>query len=360
MGGNLFKGRTIRASKEDVYNISSRLRTAFEAAGGRADLIRSYHSKTSFGDVDVLYTLPDGVELQEVIPTLKFEVRDIHKNGDVTSLLVNLTGKTDPTGIQVDLIKSTKQWYPLGDITINCFYFDFNDLGNFMGRVAHRLGFKFGHDGLWYEFRDPECDSRLFRSIPITGNPNAIMNFLGYESGWYWAASEGVDRDFPSTFYNMEGVYEFAASSKYFDPASIMLTNRSYKGRVRDAKRASYNGFIDWLKVRYPDVTDESKLKPVDRIYHLLRAFVEFPKFKEDYSQAVKDLEDLKAFRKVFNGSLIGEWTGLEGKELGELMHCARLYLERNDLQEWVGTLTPEEFKPVFQMIARKLDRRGK
>lgn len=333
MGGNALKnagvGRVEWHRYFDIWNALNNNPTM----GARFELriIPAYGEKSSFGDMDVLVVGP----MDELVSTIHdaFSPKELVVNGDCVSF--------DFMGIQVDFIKTRDDLVPF-----NLAYFSFNDLGNFMGRTAYRLGFKYGHDGLWYTLRDDENESRVVKEILLTKEPIDAFAFLGYNYA-KWCRG----------FRNLGEIFEFAASSAYFDPAQYLLSNRSYAARVRDRKRESYKKFLEWIHANYPDLKEDSPKVPVDKEFHLQRAFDMFPAFSHRYDVAMADWQEDKEFRKNFNGATIGGMLGLDGKELGAAMKAAKEYIARHDLKSWIGSLSAIEFNAVVPVIFSAIDR---
>lgn len=333
MGGNALKNADVgRVEWHRYFDIWNKLNNDpvmnewFELR-----LIPAYGEKSTFGDMDVLVCGPMG-DLVDVIKQA-FSPQEIVENGDCVSF--------DFMGIQVDFIKTTEEKAPF-----NIAYFAFNDLGNFMGRTAYRLGFKYGHDGLWYTIRDEDNKDRVVKELLVTYDPEEAFMFLGYD---YARWKRG--------FRTPESVFEFASSSEYFDPAQYLLSNRSYAARVRDRKRESYKKFLEWIHANYPDLKEDSPKVPVDRDYHLKRAFDMFPGFSRRYDVVMSDWMAEKEFRKNFNGAAIGKLFGVEGKELGELMQAGKKYIELHGLKSWIGTLSSIEFASLVAIIFNAIDR---
>ena len=294
-------------------------------------LIPAYGEKSTFGDMDVLVCGP----MHMLVDTVKaaFSPKELVSNGDCVSF--------DFMGIQIDFIKTTFE-----KIKFNLAYFAFNDLGNFMGRTAYRLGFKYGHDGLWYTIRDEENESRVVKELLLTDDPKSAFEFLGYDYG-RWQRG----------FVTLEDIFEFVASSPYFDPAQYLLSNRSYAARVRDRKRESYRKLLEWIHSKYPDLKEDSPKVAVDRGAHLKRAFEVFPGVSHRYDVVMSDWTVEKEFRKNFNGTVVGELLGAEGKELGEIMQAGKKYIELYGLKSWIGSLTESEFSDIVHPLFSAIDR---
>lgn len=138
MGGNAFPNYCLaRLNAEDYVIISNeivnRLRSNFPDS--LFEVIPSYRSKDSFGDLDILYCsdVPRDSLKNCISPV------DYVYNGDVSSFAVEINDQL----FQVDLIKSPRVSF---DFALS--YFSYNDLGNLLGRVFRRGGLKLGHRGL--------------------------------------------------------------------------------------------------------------------------------------------------------------------------------------------------------------------
>lgn len=281
-----------------------------------------YRTKESFGDVDLVVVCPPAFDLTAAVTRL-FAPNELVRNGSVTSF--------DYRAFQVDLLR-------FSDSTVAEFalkYFAYNDLGNFIGRTAHRLGFKFGHNGLYYMYRDPECDVRLIGELLVTDDFDDALTFLGFD---YAQHQQG--------FNTREDVFEYATTSEYFDPAQFNLSNRSCEARRRDRTRAMYQDMLTFLNKKY-QLDGTEKTVSVNRDEHLARAFEVFPAFAVEYENAKTRFEVVKRYKANFNGDNYTQWFNLAGSALGQLMASHRTYFAAHNLTEWVGSLTPDSFRDV-------------
>jgi hypothetical protein len=222
-------------------------------------------------------------------------------------------------------------------------YFAFGDTGNLVGRVAHRMGLKFGHDGLWLPFREGDY---LFREILVTRDMPAALMLLGFDAERW---GNGFDYQ--------EDVYEFIVRGDYFDPAIYALENRSAKDRVRDRKRAMYQGFLAWSE-RNSQANFEDW--PIDKSAWLPVVFGAFPDAGQAYSQAKLDLARQKQVRAKFDGKAISAATGMQGKELGELMRVIRSsFVDNEQFEKYMLAATTEEVAGLAQRFAVELEGEG-
>lgn len=268
--------------------------------------VRAYFNKSDYGDCDILCWLPPKKysAFQSYAMDVFGATQEV-RNGPVVSYGV----PTDDGLFQLDVI------YCHGHQQFAQVYFDFNDLGNLMGRIAHKLGFKYGHDGLWHVLRDPENDSRVIKELLVTDSPLLAMEFLGYSYAAY-------QRGLFGGFAELEDVFDFVCTSPHFSPEIYLLDNRNAKSRVRDSKRKSYMLFLEYCIKKNPAETNTPWEEA--KAYKMDEAMGCFPSFRYEYLLAVSEMEAQQAFRKLYNGDIVRQLTGLTGKELGAFMKWHR------------------------------------
>lgn len=309
MGGNALKNtqtqRLNRADFERVADAVTRelLRTFPETP---VDVIQAYRSKASFGDLDVLVQTEGmqanggGEKLRQLAVDV-FHATDLFKNGNVLSFDYRASRTQTEPGFQVDVIGM-----PAAEYDFALRYFSFNDLGNLIGRTAHKAGFSFGHAGLTYPFRE---GTYMFRELVLTRDFDEALRFLGYEPEPH---HEG--------FESLHDIFLYVVGSRYFNADIFLLENRSYKARVRDRKRKTYTEFLDYIGARRLP----AYAYPEDKTAWLPLAFAAFPEFEKAYHRTVQDLANHRLLKERFNGERIGAITGLEGAKLGWLMKHLR------------------------------------
>lgn len=261
--------------------------------GLRAEPVQAYRDKPDFGDMDVVIdkdTLPDGWRervIREFNPTATVT------NGPVFSL--------DVEAVQIDLISHRSSVYDFARR-----YYAWNDLGNFMGRVARGMGFKLGHDGLWLLVSDTDNPSHRLEALSVTQDYDEAIGFLGYDSGRYHQG-----------FSSLKDVFAYAVSTPNFRHDWIRLENRNNKSRVRDAKRASYQAFLTWLDKEWRGAPTN---EPVDKAACLSAAYHLFNGLAAKHDSILAYGRATKAFKERFNGNVVADMTGLSGKPLGQRM----------------------------------------
>lgn len=343
MGGNALKNTvTERKSAKDyiriIFAVASRMKNLFP--GIRIEAVLSYAEKETFGDLDLLVCSdnlpPNWVDLVKA----EFAPNEFISNGGVHSF--------DYDKFQIDLIMS-----PAHEMDFAAVYFSFNDLGNLMGRIANIYGFKYAHNGLWKVVRDDKGES-IGKAL-VTGNPAEAFYFLGYDFKRY---RQG--------FHNLEEIFEFVVSSRFFHSGAFQFENRNNKDSARDRKRPTYMAFLKWLNGREvvdPYLWVDSKTEQGAREKQerqeqaLAHACLMYP----DFHIAVTKLESdhthhLKA-KELFNGDLVSQLTGLQGKQLGEFMASmwqkiierAGGFQSKPAAEAWIVSKTPDEIVALIR-----------
>jgi hypothetical protein len=308
MGGNaLSSSGATRCSRDVAMQVLEDFQTRFAritahlGSAARVVPIAAYRQKPDFGDLDVLV---DSRVFQSMPPQSVVEaLSDAYgaalpwvKNGPVLSVGLPLPG--DGKCLQLDLIST-----PAAEFDFGLGYFSWNDMGNLVGRVAHKMGLKFGHDGLWLPMRD---GTNLHDELLVTRDFCCALSFLGFDADRW---KQGFD--------SLEEIYQFVASGKRFNPELYPLEHRNHTARVRDKKRPVYMGFLRWIEEQ-PSLHRYSWMQ--DKSAYLPDVLAAFPALQSDYDRSLAKLAQAKAIRACFNGEIVAQITGLTGKSLGEFM----------------------------------------
>lgn len=336
MGGNALSQETVRLRAERYFQVEKRVveRIRGLLPGIRAEAVAAYADKIDFGDMDVL--IAESADYDPIALSQKLGAMEVVRNGEVTSF-----GLPVSEGVfQVDLI-----CVPAASFDFAMRYFSYNDLGNLLGRVAHKFGAKFGHLGLLYPLRAPDNDDQLLAELTITNDFSEALMLLGYDAQAYEAQRAAAG------FRTLEDIFHYVVTSSYVNRDIYLLENRSYRARVRDAKRPTYNKFLEWLAEQpegslpaYPWGEAGCPERQAQRKAFLERAFIKFPQLKHDYDQALAKADRQRMARQHFNGDVVATITGLEGKELGMYMSRLRASFASNDaLEEFFAMASEEE-----------------
>lgn len=311
MGGNALSYKSYRLTRLDydsVANICTKKLESFYP-GKRVHAIEAYRSKETFGDLDILI---ENTGFDPFNAAKELGAIEVVRNGPVTSIGVlirpELETKEDNV-FQVDFITIAPESF---DYAKN--YFSFNDQGNLVGRLFHAAGFSHRHDGLFYYFRDGDYK---FREIPLTKDYETALFFMGYDPEKF---KEGFD--------TLDEMFKFIASSEFFNKEIFLLENRNAQSRVRDRKRPTYTAFLKWCE-ETPGLNNFKFPSEKKEWHKHLDKF--FPGFNESYAKCERDLVELREVKDKFNGALVSEWTGLEGKDLGQLMAAWKKKFESNE-----------------------------
>lgn len=289
MGGKAFGLEAKRMDKneyEDTLALNLARIDSSQHYKGMGKGVISYSTKETFGDIDILVP-SESFSFDKFWDKHKFRYKDYRRNGGVISLL-------DKQDRQIDIITT-----PLNIYNIHYNYLAYNDMGNFIGRIAKSLNLKYGHDGLSLVVRHKEDKTRQIGVIPISTDVKYIYDLL----------------DIPYRCYDtMEQIYNDIMSSKYYHKDSFLLEKQSHHARVRDRKRKSYHGMLNYIK-EY-DTNEEPR-----RVYTIHETLAMLPEgITLEYNRILAE-HDRKLYEKtLFNGNIVSEVTGLEGKELGKFM----------------------------------------
>lgn len=308
MGGNALSYDAVRLAKADYVRMAESCTATLQAVypGKRVHAIEAYRAKETFGDLDILI---ENAGFDPFVAARGLNATEVVRNGPVTSIGVRVRPDEpicEGNVFQVDFITIAPEAFDYAKD-----YFSFNDQGNLVGRLFHAAGLSHRHDGLYYYFRDGDYK---FREILLTKDYAQALRFMGYSPDAFQAG-----------FETLEDMFEFVASSEFFDSDIFLLENRNAQSRIRDRKRPSYTAFLKWCEVTQ-GLPEYSYSKDKKQWHARIEAF--FPGFLAEYAQGERDLAELREVKSKFNGGLVSEWTGLAGKELGQVMAAWRKKFE--------------------------------
>lgn len=336
MGGNALKpAKTKRLDKQSFVLATNKVVSVLSRAIQKVNAehngvvkfqpyeVKAYRHKETFGDLDLLVDkeLFKYYKVEQMFEDVKVEFNfdgelPKHRNGPVLSFGVPSDEKD--VYFQVDLIHTSAE-----DFLTHASYLNWNDLGNLVGVVASKTKIlKHGHDGLYYVVRD---GYHQLGEVRLTNDYLLALEFLGYDPRVY---EQGLD--------TLQDVYVYAASSKFFDPKLYSFEERNHDQRMRDRKRPTYNGFLQYIEEQ--DVqgafNDRVKLQTEDWVK---RVYEYFPSFNEKYEEMWDSYNKKKEVRSYFNGDLVLKYKPeLNGPELGKYMGQLKSLVK--DFDEFVLT----------------------
>lgn len=303
MGGNALKIQTERLQADDYHKLAAEVVGMLRASGyvKRAEAMINYSTKSDFGDLDVLVTRSDEYSITRMLEL--FQPKDHFKNGTILSL--------EYKNFQVDLVSISEESF---DYAFNYFY---GELGNLIGRLAHKIGLKHGHEGLQMILKDGDYQ---FATLMLTSNHDDTLRLLGLDVERYHQKFETLDQ-----------MFEWIAGSKLFSPAIYLLENRNAIAKQRDRKRKVYQAFLAWCAERY-DIT--APIIKKDKSDYLPMIFEAFPHAERWSAEQIELLRIQRIIKSKMNGAIVMELTGLSGKHLGELMAFVKTKIDKNYILE--------------------------
>lgn len=335
MGGHAFpEFKTRRLDKIGFMTVAtacmSRLEIKFPS--NHFQPVVSYRNKETFGDLDIIWC-GDHIATEDMCKALK--AIEFVKNGPVTSFALRLN---EDEIFQVDLI-----YVDCKHLESSASYFAFNDLGNLLGRIFHRAGFKLGHKGMLYVVREEGNSSHALKEVEVTRSWKEALEFAGYDfDRWL----EGFDE--------LEDVFRFAVSIPLANRTIFRLDETNHQARVRDRKRLTYQKFLRWVNDPANGVKENEEVTKAElREDWLKKAKIAFPDFAKELEEVQKDMELRRLAKEKFNGIIAREITGLEGQDLGRFMQdFVTKYIEETlkmTKVEWALKHSPDQIRDAIK-----------
>lgn len=353
MGGNALKDMGARrVTSAEANEVSAKVCAAIDEIfmergfHRKCHQILAYRDKTDFGDLDI-------VVLDEAMKTIGYE--------EVAAALEQKLGLSMPYYLHHPNSPNISVGYPFGDGTclqidlmfakeaefdFSCRYWSFNDLGNLITVLAKRMDkLKFGYAGLSSVFKE---GGHILGEVTFTKDFDAALTFLGYDAERHLAG-----------FDTLEDIYQFVASSPYFQSDLYLLDNRNHEARMRDKKRSTYSGFLKWCAAN--DLPQYQWPEKGDWVDKAMQAFPDAKMQMHELSEAERKRKEVRA---VFNGLKVATLTGLQGARLGVFMEAFKkhsgeqtffddvLSLSREELGEKI-VLFFEEFKDLPKEVSQ-------
>lgn len=286
-------------------------------------MVNGFHNKQDFGDLDLLVLADRDFGNRRDIVQKNFNPDEISINRHILSF--------NYKELQVDLI-----FTPPSNWEASKIFFDWGDLGNFMGKLINNYGnlnnhgylLKYGYDGL-------KCKLKyegVSKNVVLTKDNAKVFEFLGLSF-----------EKWKDGFNNREEMFEYVISSPLFDYNSFQWENLSSINKHRNKRRPNYHGFLEYIK-KYKD--KNIKWGKVDLyIENIKKSFgVDLKKEMEYLKEEVKNKKDIS---NKFNGKiLMDKYPKLKGVELGRNIQDFK-----NRFQDWdnyVLTHTSDEILKDF------------
>ena len=329
LGGLALKNTyTRRYSREEFDTVSKELIDMIELTFKRAATPLFYHEKETFGDIDIIVDT-DGkgdLNIRGYIERT-FNPNEIFHNGNCYSF--------DYKEVQVDFMCLAGKHFDS-----NYHYLAYNDLGNYIGRIAHRIGLKYGQEGLWYNHY---VNEQNVGRIMISKDYNKIFKFLGLDySRW----QQGFDK--------LEDTFKYVTTSKYFDTDMFQLDNLNRINRERNLKRKSYMSFLEWIndvyEYRVGERLDGKLFKVIEEEFPEANFIAEIKRFEYEKAKA----EYVKA---KFNGGMIMKRYGLTGKDIGDALKKFKREVTRlgHNFDDYIIYTSQAEIFEFFESLNERI-----
>lgn len=334
MGGNALKFyETRRYGSTEYFALIKELDSVFKKLNFDAIPIKAYSEKESFGDLDLIVDSSklstDWLEKLKV--ELSLEDNQIFKNSNTVSIGYK--------NFQIDLIVT-----PHDEVQSSLNYFSYNDLGNLIGRLSHKLGLKYGHKGLSLVIRPNENNSHILDEIILDRSNKKLLDILGLDYQKFQTGSS-----------TLEDIFKYVASSRFFDPDIFLLDNKNATSKVRDKKRHTYMAFLKWIEETKPKANYSFRNKSELYGYSIREPFYTeiilkiWPEVKEKVDKLISDYESEQAFKNVFSGAVVSDSTGLIGKELGVAISKINSLMTK-EIKEFL-TENPEKVQQFIRFV---------
>ena len=197
---------------------------------------------------------------------------------------------------------------------------------------------KYGPNGLKINFYN---NGTKMDEILISNNPQKILTFFNYDFS-----------HFKKGFDNIEDIFEFITSSKYFKKDMFIFENLNHINKSRNKRRKSYLYFLEYIENK--KTLDNFNDLNVNNSLQLINDF--FPE-----ANLIGRIEELKEKDRIntiikdkFNGKIIMSiYPELKGKELGFYLEGFKKQFYNFD--NYVLSETEEQIISDFKIFYEKV-----
>ena len=237
-GGKLFGTRSQRVTTQEMRSIFLKIKFEVGDVFEAMTLNRSFASKTSHGDVDII-VLPNTPNWKKyILNELSSIIVDQSSNANVHSFLFHF--EQIKKNVHVDFIEASS----MDDYKSKNQYYSFNDLSAMIGIIAKKNHFKFGSEGFFKRFQDRRGN---WHDILISKDLNIGLDCLGFNRSVY------------ENITDIDDAVEFILSGRMFDSDLFKRENMT-QDQKKDEKRPNIEYMIGEFR-KFPTtkstVTDE-------------------------------------------------------------------------------------------------------
>ena len=323
MGGNALNLKTERKTTEQFNKIFSEIEPILKELGITYFLTKCYRNKETHGDMDILIKNENlNKELLTKIIIDKFNPQSIAPNDKTISF--------DYDNFQIDFILiDYDKWDFAND------WYSYDCYGNCCGKLAHRFGLKYGPNGLIFPFRGE--NETLVQDILISTDSEKTFKFFDYDYN-----------KFKNGFDELEEIFDYIISSKYFSHDVYKYENLNRIDRKRNKRRKSYNQFLSYLE-------DNG----INKFYNFKEKNLYIKEINEFFPESnlidkIQELNKLdiinKEIKDKFNGKIIMSiYPELKGKELG--YYIQNFKLSKDNFNEFILNNTSDKIIEDFNIF---------
>lgn len=324
MGGLALKNTpTRRYERAEFEVISKELMDVLKKDFKRVAMPLFYKNKKSFGDADIIVSMEGFNRNVRDYITETFKPNEIFHNGNCYSF--------DYKELQVDIITVAPEHFDSNEM-----YLSYNDLGNFIGRIAQGFGLKYGQEGLWYEHYFKGMN---ISRIPVSKDYREIYKFLGLS---YERWEKGFDE--------LEDIFEFIATSPYFNWEMFQLHRLNKINRERNLKRKSYMTFLAWMDANVADDNHKYEFAKTQEEYNKM-IMAAFPNANLEMEIRKAEYEYCKSLymKSKFNGGEIMKRYGLQNKELGDAITGFKKHIEEKTMRSFDDFIIDKSTDKIYE-----------
>lgn len=295
MGGNALKNThnldSKRMNLEEYEHVKEWVTNFLDDLGITYSHTKFYHTKTDFGDIDVVVSRGnDAVDkirtnllLAEMPMTSQMTMAE---NTDFLSTLYN-EHQIDFIFVEPEQLLSASTYY------------SYNDIWNLLGKVIKTHEYKLGWQGLLYTYRD---GNHYKKDIVLTYDLMEALEIMGLS----------VER-YKQGFETHKDMFDYVISSKAFDASKFELKNLNHRNRVRDRKRKTYNMFLEYIDNK--DFPEPIALEHPVNVYPHLQGIID---------EMDNKFKDKKRAKEIINGNVICALTGLKNVDVKNVLETIR------------------------------------
>ena len=330
MGGNALKIPTRRVDTTEYSIIDMEVSNILYDENIKCHTTQSFESKETFGDLDILISNKSFAKSNDMYDFIvkNYRPKDVHRNKGVISF--------EYKDFQVDFILIDDKHWEASKV-----YYSYNDLGNLMGRISYKMGFRYGHEGLRVNYNSPHGGKTL--KIYVSRDPKEIFNFLGFD----------YER-FNNGFKDLDEIFRYVMYSKYYTPSIFQYESLNHQNKTRNKKRANYRGFLEYI-------ADEKTLKPLDLGFPHHDFIMEGEKYFDiELKSKIKEFDDsiiegkrtdLTAER--LNKENIEERFDIKGKKLGNAITKFKKEVKNEYFIDWDLFVETNDIDIIMEHFAK-------